>query len=128
MKTQLMIAGLTIGALSSIQLGRAQEPPRKDAGSAFSELRSVDLVLGRKLRMCLHRIEPGGTIAVPRHDGRPAVSYVLKGTMISRRIGKPDQVLHVGDGLAEAPDGPPHWLVNNSNEPVEFVEVDLFRP
>ncbi len=128
MKTELLIAGLLLGALPSMQLGKAQEPPENAAVSAFSELRSVDLILGRRLRMCLHRIEPGGTLVIPAHRDRPAVSYVLQGTMISRQAGMQDKVLHVGDGLTAAPDGPAYRLMNNSEEPVEFVEVDLFRP
>ena len=128
MKTQLLILGFAVSTLAIAQVGRAEEPPTENAGYAFNELRSVDLPVGRKLRMCLHRIEPGGATALHDHKGRPAVNYVLKGTMVARRMGMPDQVLHVGDGLAEGKDTPPHWFVNNTNEPVEFVEVDIVRP
>ncbi len=127
MKWRLLIPGLAVAALMGAQVGKAQKPPKESMGYTFTELRSVNLVVGRKLRLCLHRIEPGGIVAW-RDDGHhPAVSYVLKGRLTLRQAGMPDQVLQVGEGLAEAKDSPPHWLVNNTNEPVEFIEADIFK-
>jgi quercetin dioxygenase-like cupin family protein len=128
MKTPLLIALLALVASPVVQVGNAGEPPKANTGTAFDVLRSVNLPVGRKLRMCLHRIAPGEVIALRDHEGRPAVSYVIEGTMTLRQTGAPDQILHVGNGWARGKDGPPQWLVNTTNEPAAFVEADIFKP
>lgn len=126
MKTPLLIAGLTVLALPAF-MSKAGEP-LNESGYRLTELCSVDLAVGRKLRMRLYRIEPGTATMLFEHDGSPAVSYVVRGTILSRRAGSPDRVLHEGDGLAEARDAAPRWLLNNTGKPAEFVSADIAKP
>ena len=119
MKAPARVAGLTVLA-SRAFAGEARAVPRVNTAAVATERCSVDLVVGRKLRMRVHRIEPGEATLL---EGGPSVSYVTKGTVRSA-----DRVLHAGDGLAEGKDTAPLRLLNDSSEPAEFVTADIVRP
>jgi len=122
---------LLISALC-IQVANAQQAPTENKGLKAVELRSIELsseidsVQGRKLRLRLLTLEPGGVVGLHSHKERPTVLHVIKGTLTSHPQGKPDVVLHVGDGLAEGKDSN-HWVQNTGSEPAEFITVDVFK-
>jgi quercetin dioxygenase-like cupin family protein len=61
----------------------AQEPPSKSKGQKADELCSLDLTAeidsgaGRRLRLRLITLEPGGVVAVHGHQERPTIMHVL---------------------------------------------------
>jgi quercetin dioxygenase-like cupin family protein len=110
----------------------AQQPPAENKGLKAVELRSnelsseIDSVQGRKLRLRLLTLEPGGVVGLHSHKGRPTVLHVIKGTLVSHPQGKPEVILRPGDGLAEGKDSN-HWVQNTGSEPAEFITVDVFK-
>jgi quercetin dioxygenase-like cupin family protein len=81
-----LFVGLVFGALGHDALNAQQVPPTESKAQTSRELASVDLgreigVPGWYLRARLITIEPGGNDAVHSHKDRPAIPYVLKGTL-----------------------------------------------
>ena len=110
----------------------AQESPTDNKGLKAVELRSIELsseidsVQGRKLRLRVLTLEPGGVVGLHSHKDRPTVLHVIKGTLVSHPQGKPEVALRPGDGLAEGKDSS-HWVQNTGSEPAEFITVDVFK-
>jgi quercetin dioxygenase-like cupin family protein len=123
---------VVVASAVCLQAAIADQPPAENKGLKAVELRSIDLsseiesVQGRKLRLRLLTLEPGGVVAVHSHKDRPTVLHVIKGTLTSHPQGKPDVVLRTGDGLAEGKDSN-HWVQNTGSEPAEFITVDVFK-
>ena len=115
-----------------LQAAIAQQAPTENKGLKAIELRSIDLsseldsVQGRKLRLRLLILEPGGVVGLHSHKDRPTVLHVIKGTLTSHPQGKSEVVLRAGDGLAEGKDSN-HWVQNTGSEPAEFITVDVFK-
>jgi quercetin dioxygenase-like cupin family protein len=109
-----------------------QQAPTENNGLKAVELRSVDLssdidsVQGRKLRLMLLTLEPGGVVELHSHKDRPTVLHVIKGTLTSRPQGKPEVVLRAGDGLAEGKDSN-FWVQNTGSEPAEFIWLPVYE-
>jgi quercetin dioxygenase-like cupin family protein len=109
-----------------------QQAPTENNGLKAVELRSVDLssdidsVQGRKLRLLLLTLEPGGVVGLHSHKDRPTVLHVIKGTLTSRPQGKPEVVLRAGDGLAEGKDSN-FWVQNTGSEPAEFIWLPVYE-
>ena len=89
-----------------------------------SELDSLE---GRQLRLRTITIEPGGVVGVHSHAGRPAVAYVLQGTIIEHREGEGARHRRQGDTLAEGK-ATTHWTENKGTQPAILVAVDVFKP
>jgi quercetin dioxygenase-like cupin family protein len=100
-------------------------------GVAVQELATVDLgpeiegLAGRRLRMRLVTIEPGGVFGpVHDHKGRPGLVYVLQGTITDHRDG-------VATDYGPGPGWPEdrnttHWLENRGAIPAVEISVDIF--
>ena len=110
----------------------AQQPPTENKGLKAVELRSIELsseidsVQGRRLRLRLLTLEPGGVIGLHSHKDRPTVLHVIKGMLVSHPQGKPEVILGPGDGLADGKDSN-HWVQNTGSEPAECITVDVFK-
>jgi quercetin dioxygenase-like cupin family protein len=86
----------------------------------------VDGIEGRQLRMRVVTIEPGGVVAVHSHKGRPAVAYVVQGTLSEHREGG-DHDYTQGQSWTED-HNTVHWAENKGNTPTVVVAVDVFKP
>jgi quercetin dioxygenase-like cupin family protein len=137
MKTKavlLMIGLICCGgfAVALAQNPSPESPPTESKGFEDVELRSIDLeseidtVKGYKLRMRRLILQPGGVIAMHNHLGRPTVSYLLKGTLISHSPGKADLVITAGGGhtVGMADD---HWIENRGAETAEWIVVEVAK-
>jgi quercetin dioxygenase-like cupin family protein len=102
--------GVKVGAPTSLDLGQ--------------EVEGVD---GRQLRMRTVTIEPGGVVGVHAHKGRPAVAYVVQGTLTEHREGGGDHVRHQGESWTEGKEVV-HWAENKGTETAVIVAVDVFKP
>jgi quercetin dioxygenase-like cupin family protein len=111
----------------------AQDAPTQSKGQKAVELCSLDLTAeidsgaGRKLRVRMITLEPGGIVAVHGHQDRPTLMHVLEGSVLSHVAGKPDRILHVGDCAAEGKDITHHWMETMGNEPVKYISVDVTK-
>ena len=128
-------AGL-FGIALAFGLGVAvgQQPaPTESKGVKFSAATALDLgqeidgVGGRQLRLRVVTLDPGGVVALHTHKGRPAVAYVVQGTLIEHREGSSAREWHQGESWTEGKDTT-HWAENKGAEPVVVVAVDVFKP
>lgn len=87
--------------------------------------KDFDLSNGRQLRMREVTIAPGGFLPLHSHADRPAVAYVLHGTLTELLEGEAEPVV-ITAGQAYATHRQPHALLNRGDVPVVFLEIDLF--
>ena len=91
---------------------------------------SVDLgpeiegLAGRKLRMRLITIDPGGATAVHSHKGRPGTVYILQGKITDHRDGVTTEY-GPGPGWLEDK-STTHWIQNTGTTPAVEISVDIF--
>ena len=86
----------------------------------------IDGMAGRKLRMRMVTIEPGGVFGpVHDHRDRPGVVFILKGTVTDHRDG---QVTEYGPGVGWPEDRQTrHWLENRGSVPAVEISIDIVR-
>ena len=110
--------------------GEQAEPETK--GIATELLATVDLgpeiegMAGRKLRMRLVTIEPGGVLG-PTHDhrDRPGIVYILQGTITDHRDGV---ATDYGPGVGWPEDrNTTHWLENKGTISAVELSVDIVK-
>lgn len=110
-----------------------RQPPPQTVGQSEEALRSLDLTgelesgRGRPLRMRRITVQPGGALALHNHADRPAVTYMLQGEMTYHQAGKPDVVIHPGEGFAEGRTTM-HWGENTGKVPAVWIAVDIPKP
>ncbi|HMF09028.1 MAG TPA: cupin domain-containing protein [Thermoanaerobaculia bacterium] len=107
-------------------------PPTENKGIKAPVLTSLDLgpeiegMQGRQLRMRLMTIEPGGALAMHSHKDRPALAYLLHGTLTETREGGEVSEHKEGDSWAEGKTTK-HWAENRGTVPAVAVVVDVFK-
>jgi quercetin dioxygenase-like cupin family protein len=80
---------------------------------------------GRQHRARTNTLEPGGVIAVHKHEGRPGIAYFLEGEVIEHRSDSPEPIVRKkGDVTLELP-GLVHWMENKGDVPARVVAVDI---
>lgn len=100
------------------------------SGVVVQDLATVDLgpeiegMAGRRLRMRLVTMEPGGTFGpVHDHRGRPGVVFILQGTITDHRNGA---ATDYGPGVGWPEDRTTtHWLENRGTVPAVEISVDI---
>lgn len=106
--------------------------PTENKGFKDVELRSMNLgpeiesIQGYKLRLRRLTLEPGGVIALHDHAGRPTINYVVKGSVVTRSPGKPDEIVPTGGSMAKGKDDL-HWVENRGAEPAELIAVEVAK-
>jgi quercetin dioxygenase-like cupin family protein len=82
-------------------------------------------ILDRKMRLRRLDVFPGGVIGLHDHSNRPAILFVLKGSM-TIHDDKSDAPIVVGEGEAVSEVGVRHYAVNNSaRDPLTLLTFDL---
>ncbi len=110
-------------------MSKEQEAP-ETKGVTVKLLSTVDLgpeiegMAGRKLRMRMVTIEPGGVIGpIHDHKGRPGVVYILQGSITDHRNGVAKDY---GTGLGWPEDrNTTHWLENRGTTLAVEISVDI---
>ena len=124
----LLILALVVG------LGPAmgQGPPTENKGLKFGASASIDLskeierVQGRFLRLRVLTVAPGGVLGLHSHKDRPAVAYIIQGTLTEHREGGEVMEHRAGESWAVAT-SVTHWEENTGSEPLELVAADIFK-
>jgi quercetin dioxygenase-like cupin family protein len=131
-KKVLAAAGMVALAFGAgIAVG--QSAPTENKGVKASPPTAIGLegqiegLEGRQLRLRVITIEPGGIAGVHSHKGRPAVAYIVQGTLTEHREGAEAKDHGPGDTIAEDKDTV-HWAENKGTEPTVVVAVDVFKP
>ena len=116
---------------ASIALATAQAPPTESRGITEKVLSVVDLgpeiegMAGRKLRMRLITIEPGGATAIHGHRDRPGTVYILQGKITEHRAGV---ATIYGPGVGWPEDkATTHWIKNEGTTTAVEISVDIFK-
>jgi quercetin dioxygenase-like cupin family protein len=86
----------------------------------------IEGMAGRRLRMRLVTIEPGGVFGpVHDHKERPGIVYILQGTITDHRNGV---ATDYGPGVGWPEDrNTTHWLENRGTIPAVEISVDIVR-
>jgi quercetin dioxygenase-like cupin family protein len=111
----------------------AQQPPSENKGMSATPLAAFDLSKQglkdfdqRQMRMRVIQVEPGGAAAFHSHSQRPALTYVLKGSLLEHRKGSADRTYGAGEVIVETTDVD-HWAENKGTETTTLISVDLFK-
>ncbi len=125
----LCAVSLSLAFLAGFAIGQAK-PPTESKGGSSVDLRSLDLThelestKGRMLRMRKVTLQPGGVIGLHNHVDRPAITYVLEGSVTYHQEGKPDLVATPGSGFSEGR-ATTHWGENTGKVPAVWIAVDI---
>jgi quercetin dioxygenase-like cupin family protein len=125
-----------LALVAAFGLGTAvgqQSPPKENKGMAVDKTVARDLggeidgVQGRQLRLRLISLEPGGIIGIHSHKDRPAVAYVMQGTLTEHREDGTIKEHPKGDAWSEGKEST-HWAENKGKTPVLLLAADVFKP
>ena len=126
----LMVVAISVAASTALA---QQVPPSENKGMSATQLSALDLskqglndLNQRQMRIRQIIIEPGGVVAFHSHAQRPALTYVLKGTLLEHRKGSPDRMYRPGEVITESTNVD-HWVENKGGEPITLISVDLFK-
>jgi quercetin dioxygenase-like cupin family protein len=133
MKTaRLMWVVLVVCAATTPALAQ-QAAPTENKGMSASQISGFELskqglkdLEQRQMRIRQIKLEPGGVVALHSHAKRPALTYVMKGSLMEHRKGAPDRAYNPGDVLTESTDVE-HWAENRGSEAAVLISVDLFK-
>jgi quercetin dioxygenase-like cupin family protein len=120
-----LVAGFTLGTA----VGQ-QSPPKDNKDVDLKVMTTVDLapdMSGYQLRARRIIFEPGGVAGVHSHRERPAVAYIVEGTLTEMREGGYVKEYRPGDIITESRDVT-HWAENKSGGKVVLVGVDIVKP
>ena len=130
-KLTAMLSALTV--CSGLSTAVAQQAPTENKGMKAEALsgfalgkQGLDDLAQRQMRIRQITIEPGGVAGLHSHKDRPALSYIMKGSLTEHRKGGPDRTYKAGEVITESTDID-HWAENTSSEPVILISVDLFK-
>jgi len=110
-----------------------QSPPKENKGVVIERTGTLDLageiegMQGRQLRLRLIKAEPGGVFGIHTHKDRPAVAFVMQGTLTEYREGGYVKEHREGGTLAEGKDTT-HWAENKGTTPLVLITADIFKP
>jgi len=110
-----------------------QKPPTENKGLTTEKTVTLDLggelegMQGRQLRLRVLKLAPGGVIGLHSHKDRPAVAYILEGTLTEHPEGGATKNHPKNDLLSVGKDTA-HWEENKGKTPVVLVAADIFKP
>jgi quercetin dioxygenase-like cupin family protein len=128
--TGVAAVGLAFGL--GVAVGQSNAPTENkgvkvSAPTTLELSQEVDSIEGRQLRMRVVTIEPGGVVGLHSHKGRPAVAYLVQGTLSEHREGGADHDYTQGQAWTED-HNTVHWAENKGSTPTVVVAVDAFKP
>jgi len=100
--------GVPDTVLSAINL--SQEPAAIDA---------------RKLRLRKLIVQPGGVVPWHSHADRPAIIYVVEGTITEYASNCAVPIVHKTGEIARETSATSHWWKNTSHSPVTLLSADV---
>jgi quercetin dioxygenase-like cupin family protein len=119
---------LVVGLRSGIA---QQDAPTQTKGVTIKQLDTIDLgpeiqgMTGRQFRMRLITFEPGGVLGLHDHKDRPAIDYVIQGTLTDHR-GADAKDYGAGTSIVETTQTV-HWVENRGTTPTVLVSTDILK-
>jgi quercetin dioxygenase-like cupin family protein len=109
-----------------------QAPPKENKGVVSERTGTLDLaeeiqgLQGWQLRLRTIRGEPGAVFGIHSHKDRPAIAFVMQGTLTEYREGGYVKEHREGDTLIEGKDTT-HWAENKGKTPIMLVVADILK-
>lgn len=130
--TRLMVLTSSIlftGMLTGVAVSQ-QTPPTEGRGLKAAEPISVDLgpeLTGRKLRMRVITIEPGGVVPLHSHKDNPTIAHYYGGKLTE--FSADGKMVQERGGGATFADGREinHWYENRSGSAVTVAVADVIK-
>jgi quercetin dioxygenase-like cupin family protein len=141
----LAIASLVIGvSVSTSSVFAAECPadkrgvdvraPDKTPASGVTDtvISSIDVakepahIKGRLFRLRKLVIQPGGVVPWHSHGDRPAIIYIISGTVEEYASNCSVPIVHTPGDVTSETHGTSHWWKNTGTEPVVLLSADLF--
>jgi quercetin dioxygenase-like cupin family protein len=82
---------------------------------------------GHDFRLRRLVIEPGGTVPWHSHGERPALIYVVSGTILEYASNCTVPIVHKAGEVSAEDHGTSHWWKNTSDKPVVLISADIQR-
>jgi quercetin dioxygenase-like cupin family protein len=82
---------------------------------------------GRLFRARRLDIAPGGVVPGHSHDNRPAMIYIVKGTVTEYASTCAVPIVHKAGDISPERFGTSHWWRNTGNEAAVLISVDIFQ-
>lgn len=144
---KMRLAGLAAGAVmlaaTAAQAGgcpadKIGDNPLKDAatmpaGVTDTVLSSIDLskeavkLNDRLFRLRRLEVQPGGVVPMHKHGDRPALIYIVSGTITEYSSKCTVPIVHKAGEAAMESIGLTHWWKNTGKAPVVLLSADLFH-
>ncbi len=84
-------------------------------------------VTGHHLRIRRLDIKPGGEVAWHSHEDRPALIYVVSGTITEYSSHCSVPIVHTAGEVSVEQTGLSHWWKNTSKDPVVLISSDIAK-
>jgi quercetin dioxygenase-like cupin family protein len=144
LKTRLATAAIIVAAAGSFASPAiaAQCPtagasdlanaPTMPKGVTDDVLGSIDLkseigVDGRQLRTRRLVVQPGGIVPVHSHKDRPALIYVISGSITEHSSACAAPIEHKAGEISREAEGLSHYWQNHGKEPAVLLSSDVFH-
>lgn len=104
-----------------------------NAGATDSVIASIDLaeeapgLKEHALRLRRLVIEPGGTVAWHSHAERPAIIYIVSGSITEYRSTCAAPIVHNAGEATEEIHTVSHWWKNHTTQPVVLLSADILH-
>lgn len=108
-------------------------PGHGPKGVADTVLSSVDLGVekikasGHAFRLRKLVIQPGGIVPWHSHAERPAIIYIVSGTILEFANHCTAPIVHKAGEVSKEPSGTSHWWRNTGKAPVVLISADIIK-
>lgn len=136
MLSGMLLFGATIATAGECPADKVTDNGQKAGATAHKNvaeklLGQIDLskekvaVAGHHFRMRRLDIQPGGEVAWHSHEDRPALIYVVSGTITEYSSHCAVPIVHSTGELSVEQTGLSHWWKNTSKKPVVLISADI---
>ncbi len=136
MLSGILLFGATIAAAGECPTDKVTDNGQQAGATAHKGvaeklLGQIDLskekvaVSGHHFRMRRLDIQPGGEVAWHSHEDRPALIYVVSGTITEYSSHCAVPIVHKTGELSVEQAGLSHWWKNTSKKPVVLISADI---
>jgi quercetin dioxygenase-like cupin family protein len=98
-----------------------------DKVRATTDLSKEKVAVDRQFRLRQLDIKPGGIVPWHSHDERPAMIYVVSGTVTEYASTCAEPIVHKAGDVAPERRGTSHWWKNTGKSNAVLISVDIFH-
>jgi quercetin dioxygenase-like cupin family protein len=115
-------------AANATKAGATEPKDVKDTVLASIDLgNEIDGFQGRQLRTRMLEIQPGGVVPWHSHEDRPALIYVLQGTVTEYASNCAVPIVHKAGEVSVETKEVAHWWKNTGKDVVKLLSSDVFH-